>query len=123
MPSWCTNTILISGDHKEILDFAIDVKNNKENLFEWLLPLRQRHYEDTESIASYWGSKCEASDVSVHIFECYPKDETKSLLQLTFRSAWCPPDGVLRRLYFKYENFKFEFAYDTEGYYVPELVD
>jgi len=123
MPSWCTNTILISGDHKEILDFAIDVKNNKDKLFEWLLPLRQRHYEDTESIASYWGSKCEASDVSVHIFECYPKDETKSLLQLTFRSAWCPPDGVLRRLYFKYENFKFEFAYDSEGYYVPELLD
>jgi len=128
MPSWCSNTILISGDKKEILAFAIDVKNHKEDFFEWILPLKQRHYEDTESISQYWGSRS-CTDVSVHIFEGYsalrahnvPKDETKSLLQLCFRSAWCPPANVLRQLYSKYANFQFEFAYDTEHYYVPEL--
>ena len=116
MPSFCTTTLFISGPKQEIKNFALELNENKERFFEWLMPLKQQHYEDSGSIADYWGSKWEAHDVEFHIYGHYTDDE-KSLMRMSFRNPWSPPSGIIDKLHFKYPEFKFEIAWDLEGEY------
>ena len=128
MPSFCTTTLFISGPKQEIKNFALELNENKERFFEWLMPLQQRHYEDTDSIADYWGSKWEAHDLEFHIYghnvdTTNPTGvrSTKSLIRMSFRNPWSPPKGIIDKLFFKYPQFKFEIAWDLEGEYDVDL--
>ena len=55
-----------------------------------------------------WGTKWDCSDLSID----YDDDEQ---LELTFNTAWSPPEGIVARLKEKYPNLEFTCFYDEPG--------
>lgn len=100
---------------------ALKESLEKEVFFDHVLPLGEWNYE--KAIVT-WGTKWEASDISWMHFN----NDLNSPLDISFSSAWCPPEEVYKKMvadgwqitaYF-YEpgmGFVGKFGVDLDGFY------
>ena len=145
MPNWCYNRVKVYGDEdttdqiKEIHDifenhsdpfnqiFPIpDFKNIPNDRGE--LPILEVHKNDKGEVMwetynfpdgknddrwyhwciANWGTKWELSELDIE----YVDDE---ILELTFSTAWSPPEGIMQELKDKYPDLGFTCFYDEPG--------
>ena len=145
MPNWCYNRVNVYGDSdtvdqvKEIYEifennndpfhkiFPIpDFKNIPNDKGE--LPILEQHKNDEGEIVwetynfpdgknddrwyhwciANWGTKWDVSELCVE----YADDEQ---LELTFSTAWSPPEGIIEKLREKYPDLTFSCFYDEPG--------
>ena len=143
MPNWCYNRITIYGDSeteaklKEIEEIfeskqpfneiypIPDFKNIPNEKGE--LPVLRRELNKDGSVfyetydfpdgknddrwyywcIDNWGTKWELSELDIEYYE--------EMLELTFSSAWSPPEGVMNKLKEKYPDLSFTCFYDEPG--------
>tara|TARA_R100000742_G_C4270560_1_gene89281 strand:+ start:124 stop:609 length:486 start_codon:yes stop_codon:yes gene_type:complete len=129
MPNWCENEVTISGDKKEVKKFIKFVKSKKSafdfnkiypmpkelegtvsgseelksdeqkaNSKKWLIQFGADNWYDWKNM--HWGTKWELNTDEID-FE-YDED----YISYHFNTAWCPPEGILKKLHdvFKFNN-------------------
>ena len=144
MPNWCENRVRLSdnGDNSEQFDrlcklldgpdpfnaiFPMpDFKNIPNDKGE--LPILEQHKNDKGEIVwetynfpdgknddrwyhwciENWGTKWDCSELCVE----YLDDDQ---LELTFSTAWSPPEGIIEKLREKYPDLSFSCFYDEPG--------
>ena len=121
MPNWCNNKLTIQHKDPQIIDalhknvcadneFFQHIKPMPNNIFRGLLGNEEREDCERKGIPNWydwccenWGTKWEACDLIA-----YQVDE--HTLQLTFDTAWSPPDPIFQALTEK--------GFEVEAYYV-----
>ena len=145
MPNWCYNRIRIDADSdtSDQLKEIHDIFENHSDPFNQILPipdfknipndkgelpkLEQRFNPDGSLFyetynfpdgknddrwyhwcIENWGTKWELSELDIE----YADDE---ILELTFSTAWSPPEGVMQELKDRYPDLGFTCFYDEPG--------
>ena len=143
MPNWCYNRITIYGDSEtEAKLKEIEEIFEKENPFNEIypipdfknipnekgeLPKLEQHKNDKGDVVwetynfpdgtnddrwymwcvNNWGTKWDVSELDIEYDE--------EMLELTFSTAWSPPEGVMQVLKDKYPDLGFTCFYDEPG--------
>ena len=142
MPNWCRNRVTASGDEKQISKIA-EIFSDKKSIFnhivqspDWKrLPNEKGEFPKLEQMKNpkgevmwetynfpdgknddrwyhwcieNWGTKWDVSELDIE----YADDEQ---LELTFSTAWSPPEGVIEKLKDKYPDLSFSCFYDEPG--------
>ena len=142
MPNWCRNRVTVSGTEEDISKLS-EIFSDTKSIFnriiqspDWKrLPnekgefpkLEQHKGKDGEVMwetynfpdgknddrwyywcIDNWGTKWECSELDIE----YSDDE---ILELTFSTAWSPPEGVMNKLKEKYPDLSFTCFYDEPG--------
>ena len=144
MPNWCENRVRLSdnGDNSEQFDKLVKLLDGPDpfnSIFprpdftkipneKGELPIKEEiKNSDGEIVAETynfpdgknddrwyhwcienWGTKWDVSELDIE----YMDDE---ILELTFSTAWSPPEGVIEKLKEKYPNLSFSCFYDEPG--------
>ena len=144
MPNWCHNRITIYGDSEtEAKLKEIEKIFEKENPFNEIYPIPdfktipnekgelpkiEQHKNDKGDVVwetfnfpdgtnddrwyhwciSNWGTKWDACDKSIEMSDY-------DSLEITFNTAWSPPEGIIERLRDKYPELTFQWFYDEPG--------
>ena len=145
MPNWCYNRVKVYGDEntveqlKEIHDIFENYKDPFNQIFpipdfknipneKGELPILEQHKNDKGEVLwetfnfpdgknddrwyhwciENWGTKWDVSELDIE----YMDDE---ILELTFSTAWSPPEGVIEKLKEKYPDLSFSCFYDEPG--------
>jgi hypothetical protein len=109
MPNWCYNYVTFFCPNKEIYDKLITAM--LEDLwFETFAPLgldpeKYKDGWDYKTAIEMWGTKWDPAD-----FEILNKNDEVFMIDVSFDTAWSPPNGVYSKMY---ENFGIEIV----GYY------
>lgn len=92
MPNWCVNTVVLRhSDPTKIEELKAVITNDV--FFEHILPIGEWEYNKA---IDTWGTKWEASDLS---WMKFPDGRTgKDYLELSFETAWCPPENVYAKM-------------------------
>ena len=142
MPNWCYNRVSVYSENTKDMDELFDIFNN-ENPFNALipspvwsetpnedgeLPVLEEHKDADGKVLftthkfpksgktddrwydwqiQNWGTKWEPADISVE--QC---DEE---LELTFNTAWSPPEDICRAIRNKYPDISVSWFYDEPG--------
>jgi len=142
MPNWCYNRVSVYSENTKDMDELFDIFNN-ENPFNALipspvwsetpnedgeLPVLEEHKDADGKVLftthkfpksgktddrwydwqiQNWGTKWEPTDISVE--QC---DEE---LELTFNTAWSPPEDICRAIRNKYPDISVSWFYDEPG--------
>ena len=142
MPNWCRNRVTVFGKEEDISKIS-DIFSDKKSIFDHIIKspdwkrlpnekgefpkLRQELNKDGSVFyetydfpdgknddrwyywcIDNWGTKWELSDLDIE----YSDDE---ILELTFSTAWSPPEGVMNKLKEKYPDLGFTCFYDEPG--------
>ena len=145
MPNWCYNRIEVYGDSdtKEQIKEIHDIFENETQPFNQIFPipdfknipnekgdlpiLEQHKGKDGEVMfetynfpdgknddrwyhwcIANWGTKWEPDIADIEY-------EDSEQLQLTFSTAWSPPEGIVEKLREKYPELSFQCFYDEPG--------
>ena len=143
MPNWCKNRVDFYSENKEDLKKVLDIFSNKESIFGQIIPepnwkttpndkgelpiLEQHKGEDGEIMwetynfpdgknddrwyhwcVDNWGTKWEPDMNEIGY-------EDSEILELTFNTAWSPPQGVVEKMREKYPKLTFQCFYDEPG--------
>ena len=143
MPNWCRNRVTVFGDSEEIEKVTKIFKDEKsifDNIIkspDWRrLPNEKGEFSKLEQhknpktgevmwetynfpdgknddrwyhwCCENWGTKWECSELDIE----YADDE---ILELTFSTAWSPPEGVMQELKNRYPDLGFTCFYDEPG--------
>ena len=142
MPNWCYNRVSVYSENTKDMDELFDIFNN-ENPFNALipspvwsetpnedgeLPVLEEHKDADGKVLftthkfpksgktddrwydwqiQNWGTKWEPTDLSVE--QC---DEE---LEITFNTAWSPPEDICRAIRNKYPDVSVSWFYDEPG--------
>ena len=142
MPNWCYNRVSVYSENTKDMDELFDIFNN-ENPFNALipspvwsetpnedgeLPVLEEHKDADGKVlftthkfpksgktddrwydwqVQNWGTKWEPADISVE--QC---DEE---LEITFNTAWSPPEDICRAIRNKYPDISVSWFYDEPG--------
>ena len=145
MPNWCYNRITVYADEdtankiaeiKEIFEskqpfntlFPIPDFKNIPNSKGELPKLEQMKNPDGSVLwetynfpdgknddrwymwcVNNWGTKWDACDIGVEY------DQDSEMLEITFNTAWSPPQGVVEKMREKYPKLTFQCFYDEPG--------
>ena len=106
MPNWCYNRIQVYGDS----DTVEQVKNPDGSIFYETYNFPDGKNDDRwyHWCIDNWGTKWDVSELDIE----YSDDE---VLELTFSTAWSPPEGVMQKLKDKYPELGFSCFYDEPG--------
>ena len=142
MPNWCRNRVTVFGKEEDISKIS-DIFSDKKSIFDRIIQspdwkrlpnekgefpkLRQELNKDGSVFyetydfpdgknddrwyywcIDNWGTKWECSELDID----YQDDE---ILELTFSTAWSPPEGVMNKLKEKYPDLSFTCFYDEPG--------
>ena len=142
MPNWCYNRVSIYSENTETVDKLFDIFNNPEPFNalipspKWSetpnedgeLPVLEEHKDSDGKVlftthkfpksgktddrwydwqVQNWGTKWEPADISVE--QC---DEE---LEITFNTAWSPPEDICRAIRNKYPDCSVSWFYDEPG--------
>ena len=142
MPNWCRNRVTASGDEKQISKIA-EIFSDKKSIFnhivqspDWKrLPNEKGEFPKLEQMKNpkgevmwetynfpdgknddrwyywcidNWGTKWDVSELDIE----YADDE---ILELTFSTAWSPPQGIMEELKNRYPDLGFTCFYDEPG--------
>ena len=137
MPNWCENRVSIYGDENEINAFKKKALKDGEFKFNNLLPM-PKELQDTTSgwlgndtpeqkelekkqaknlkkygyqnwydwACDVWGTKWDV-DASVDVGDDY--------IEISFDTAWCPPEGVFNYIKKQYPDLSVSWFYDEPG--------
>tara|TARA_R100001440_G_scaffold61287_1_gene81190 strand:+ start:31 stop:489 length:459 start_codon:yes stop_codon:yes gene_type:complete len=145
MPNWCYNRISIYADSDQVsqLKEINDIFENHKDPFNQIFPIpdfknipndkgelpkleQMKNPDGSVLWETYnfpdgknddrwyhwcidnWGTKWDVSDLSID----YEDDEQ---LELTFNTAWSPPEGIVDKLKKKYPDLTFTCFYDEPG--------
>ena len=142
MPNWCSNRVTVSGTEEDISKIS-DIFSDKKSIFDRIIQspdwkrlpnekgefpkLRQELNKDGSVFyetydfpdgknddrwyhwcISNWGTKWDCCELDID----YQDDEQ---LDLTFSTAWSPPEGIVEKLREKYPKLNFSCFYDEPG--------
>ena len=143
MPNWCRNRVTVYSDAKEPIEKIQKIFENKKNVFGQIIqepdwkrlpnekgefPVLEQHknpktgeiifetynFPDGKNDDRWyhwcienWGTKWDICDKSV--------DYDEECLELTFNTAWSPPEGIVEKLREKYPDLSFSCFYDEPG--------
>ena len=142
MPNWCRNRVTVSGTEEDISKLS-EIFSDTKSIFNHIIQspdwkrlpnekgefpkLRQELNKDGSVFyetydfpdgknddrwyywcIDNWGTKWDVSELSID----YDDDE---VLELTFSTAWSPPQGVVEKLKEKYPDLSFSCFYDEPG--------
>ena len=141
MPNWCRNRVTVSGTEEDISKLSeifSDTKSIFNNIIQspdWKrLPNEKGEFPKLEQMKNpkgevmwetynfpdgknddrwyywcieNWGTKWDITDLNVEYDE--------ESLELTFSTAWSPPEGVMNKLKEKYPDLYFTCFYDEPG--------
>tara|TARA_B000000609_G_scaffold25571_1_gene16692 strand:+ start:13 stop:471 length:459 start_codon:yes stop_codon:yes gene_type:complete len=145
MPNWCYNRIRIDADAEQVnqLKEIYNIFNDHQDPFNQILPIpdfknipndkgelpilrRELNKDGSVFYETYdfpdgknddrwyhwcianWGTKWDLSELDIE----YVDDE---ILELTFSTAWSPPEGIIAELRDKYPDLSFTCFYDEPG--------
>tara|TARA_A100001515_G_scaffold107048_1_gene87811 strand:+ start:115 stop:564 length:450 start_codon:yes stop_codon:yes gene_type:complete len=142
MPNWCYNRVSVYSENTKDIDELFDIFNN-ENPFNALipspkwsetpnedgeLPVLEEHKDSDGKVLftthkfpksgktddrwydwqiQNWGTKWEPADLSV--------EQCEQELELTFNTAWSPPEDICRAIRNKYPDCSVSWFYDEPG--------
>ena len=142
MPNWCRNRVTVFGKEEDISKIS-EIFSDKKSIFDRIIQspdwkrlpnekgefpkLRQELNKDGSVFyetydfpdgknddrwyywcINNWGTKWELSELDIE----YSDDE---ILELTFSTAWSPPQGVMEELKNRYPDLSFSCFYDEPG--------
>ena len=142
MPNWCRNRVTVFGKEDDISKIS-EIFSDKKSIFnriiqspDWKrLPNEKGQFPQLEQMKNpkgevmwetynfpdgknddrwyhwcieNWGTKWDVSELDIE----YMDDE---ILELTFSTAWSPPEGVVEKLKEKYPDLSFSCFYDEPG--------
>lgn len=90
MPNWCMNTVIAKHPDPAKME-ALKEALKKEIFFEHILPIGEWEYDKA---VNTWSTKWEASNISWAVFPATVHNH----LDISFESAWCPPEEVYRKM-------------------------
>ena len=143
MPNWCNNKVKVFGEPEQLAQVAKIFKDEKSifnNIIQspdWKrLPNEKGEFPKLEQMKNpktgevmwetynfpdgknddrwyhwcieNWGTKWDVSELDIE----YADDE---ILELTFSTAWSPPEGVMQELKDRYPDLGFTCFYDEPG--------
>ena len=145
MPNWCYNRIQVYGDSTTVdqVKEIHDIFENHKDPFNQILPIpdfktipndkgelpvleQMKNPDGSIAWETYnfpdgknddrwyhwcidnWGTKWDVSELDIE----YLDDEQ---LELTFSTAWSPPEGIVEKLREKYPDLSFSCFYDEPG--------
>ena len=144
MPNWCNNKVKVFGDNSEQIARVAEIFKDEKSVFnniiqspDWKrLPNEKGEFPKLEQMKNpktgevmwetynfpdgknddrwyhwcidNWGTKWELSELDIE----YSDDE---ILELTFSTAWSPPEGVMNKLKEKYPDLSFTCFFDEPG--------
>lgn len=132
MPNWCYNTLIISGQAKEVEKFILDNQGGEGEplLFSKSVPEpTYKHYTDSSSKTNpggppdwyqwrvtNWGTKWEPNSHRLIEVETI-KIDNKELKTATyyFDTAWGPAGSWFEKVITQYKNLKFCLTYSEEA--------
>jgi hypothetical protein len=88
MPNWCNNTVVVSNLDPAKIQALKDALSN-DVFFDHILPLGEWDYD--KAIRT-WSTKWEAHGIS------WVQFDNKNEIEISFESAWCPPEEVYRTM-------------------------
>ena len=137
MPNWCYNRVSVYGDEKTIKSFIKEAIKDEEFKFNNLLPM-PKELQDTTSgffadttkqaeldkkqaknLKKYgyknwydwandvWGTKWDV-DASIDFIDV-------DCIEISFDTAWCPPEGVFNYIKEQYPDLSVSWFYDEPG--------
>ena len=143
MPNWCNNKVKVFGDNSEQIARVAEIFKDEKSVFnniiqspDWKrLPNEKGEFPKLEQMKNpktgevmwetynfpdgknddrwyhwcieNWGTKWELSELDIEY-----DDE---VLELTFSTAWSPPEGIMEELKDKYPDLGFSCFYDEPG--------
>ena len=142
MPNWCRNRVTASGDEKQISKIA-EIFSDKKSIFnhiiqspDWKrLPNEKGEFPKLEQIKNpkgevmwetynfpdgknddrwyhwnitNWGTKWDACNVEIDYAD-------ESQIEITFDTAWSPPEPICARLREMFEDIHVSWFYDEPG--------
>ena len=143
MPNWCNNKVKVFGDNSEQIARVAEIFKDEKSVFnniiqspDWKrLPNEKGQFPQLEQhknpktgevmwetynfpdgknddrwyhwCIENWGTKWELSELDIEYDE--------EVLELTFSTAWSPPEGVMQVLKDKYPDLGFSCFYDEPG--------
>ena len=143
MPNWCYNRVSIYSEDKKQIDELFDIFNNPEPFNKLIpspkwsetpnedgeLPVLDEHKDADGNVVfttskfpksgknddrwydwqiQNWGTKWEPTDIDV--------EQTDDMeLELTFNTAWSPPEEICRAIRNKYPDVTVSWFYDEPG--------
>lgn len=113
MPNWCCNLAHINCPNREIYDNLLVAINNN-TWFKTFAPLSY-HEEEKENDWTFdkaneiWNTKWPPQTL-----EIIYKDEDSLNMEISFETAWTPPNGVYKQMYNKFGIKTFAF-YEEPG--------
>lgn len=90
MPNWCMNTVIAKHSDPAKIE-ALKEALKKEIFFEHILPIGEWEYDKA---CNTWSTKWEASSISWTHFNT----DGRNHLDVSFESAWCPPEEVYKQM-------------------------
>ena len=138
MPNWCFNKVVISGDEKKIKAFKKKAFINDEFKFQNLIPMPE---ELRGSTSGYLGEKTqEAKELKKEQarnrkkygykdwydwaygkwgtkwdVDAYVEWDGDDVIEITFDSAWGPPEGVHQYIVNEFPDLSVSWFYDEPG--------
>ena len=143
MPNWCRNRVTVYSDNTQPIEKIKKIFEDKKKIFghiiqepDWRrLPNEKGEYSKLEQhknpktgevmwetynfpdgknddrwyhwCIDNWGTKWELSELDIEYDE--------EVLELTFSTAWSPPEGIMQELKDKYPDLGFTCFYDEPG--------
>jgi hypothetical protein len=132
MPDWCDNTLIVSGQAKEVEKFILENQGGQGEplLFSKAVPEpTYEHYTDSSSKTnpgglpdwyqwrvSNWGTKWEPNSYRpIDIEEIIINNRKLKSARYNFETAWGPADIWFDQIISKYKSLKFCLTYSEEG--------
>mgnify|MGYP004452333711 FL=1 len=141
MPNWCMNEVSIHGEEQEVAKFVdecfTEVDNQQVLDFDKVLPepdydkpKKDGTHNDgvqTKLNAPYehpdwytwrnanWGTKWNLVPAKGGSVDGYSVDITKDYINLTFDTAWSPPDGIYDAIGDRYPDLSVNWFYREDG--------
>jgi len=141
MPNWCMNEVSIHGEEQEVAKFVdecfTEVDNQQVLDFDKVLPepdydkpKKDGTHNDgvqTKLNAPYehpdwytwrnanWGTKWNLVPAKGGSVDGYSVDITKDYINLTFDTAWSPPDGIYDAIGDRYPTLDVNWFYREDG--------
>jgi len=141
MPNWCRNEVSIHGEEQEVAKFVdecfTEVDNQQVLDFDKVLPepdydkpKKEGTHNDgvqTKLNAPYehpdwytwrnanWGTKWNLVPAKGGSVDGYSVDITKDYINLTFDTAWSPPDGIYDAIGDRYPTLDVNWFYREDG--------